>query len=147
MRIPIPGSLPGQRARDPISTEQEKKIREWWQVLGGSPDRLIINRSSNSRCFLDVQTGMVHIGSDVNCGRATDPNSRMRWRAVVAHELRHQQRYDSDLLLSSVHLDEAITDLEACALPQLTPHIREELTADALQRLYLHVEEMKRETD
>ncbi|RJP30451.1 MAG: hypothetical protein C4527_09755 [Candidatus Omnitrophota bacterium] len=136
MRIPIYGLLRAQRSRDPISQEQEKKIRAWWNELGGLPERLVIDRASGSRCRLDEAEGIIHIGSDINPGPGTSPNASLRWRAALAHEYRHLQRFDSGNVLPPGPLDEAITDLEACAFPQLTPAIREELTADALQRLY-----------
>lgn len=136
MRLPIRGSRSGDRSRDPIPDEQEKKILAWWIELGGDPQRLVIHRQSGSRCYLDEENGVIHIGSDLNPGTGSDPNSAMRWRAALAHELRHLQRFESGLALSPGPLDEAITSLEACAYPPLTPAIREELAADALQRLY-----------
>ncbi len=142
MKIPIPGLLPAQRSRDPISKDQEKKIRDWWAALGGNPGSLVIDRIAGSRCYLDEAEGVIHVGSDINAGKGTSPNSNMRWRAALAHELRHLQRFESGIQLPSGPLDEAITNLEACAYPQLTPAIREELAADALQRLYQYVEEM-----
>ena len=136
MRLPIPGHLPGNRSCDPITDEQAEKIRAWWLELGGTPDRLVINRTEGSRCYLDEIDGVVHIGSDINSGPGTSPNASMRWRAVLVHELRHLQRWDNGCRLPPGPLDEAITDLEACAFPQITPAIRDELIADALQRLY-----------
>ncbi len=142
MKLPIPGMLHGQRSYDPISKEQEKKIREWWIVLGGNPGKLVINRNPGTRSYLDELEGIIHIGSNINPGKGTSPNASMRWRAAVAHELRHLQRYENKKQVKKAGpLDEAITDLEACAYPQLTPAIREELTADALQRLYEVIEE------
>lgn len=143
MRIPIPGIPCGKRSYDSITEEQEKKILAWWIELGGDPNRIRIHRESGSRCYLDEVEGIIHIGSDINPGHGSDPNSFMRWRAALAHELRHLQRFESGLLLETGHLDEAITDLEACAYPQITSAIRDELVADALQRLYGLVEEKK----
>jgi hypothetical protein len=140
MRLPIPGIPCGQRSYDSISEEQEKKILAWWIEMGGDPCRIRIHRESGSRCYLDDMEGIVHIGSDINPGRGSDPNSSMRWRAALAHELRHLQRFDCGRLLKPGHLDEAITDLECCAYPQITPAIRDELIADALQRLYCWVD-------
>lgn len=140
MRLPLPNALISGRAYETISPEQEQKIRDWWVELGGDINLLIIDRLPGSRCILDESEGKIHIGSDVNPGAGTDANSSMRWRAVVAHELRHLQRFNQGCRLSPGHLDEAITSLEACAFPQLTPAIREELIADALQRLYALME-------
>lgn len=145
MRLPIPGILLSKRSYDSISEEQEKKILAWWIELGGDPRRIVIHKESGSRSYLDEVEGVVHIGGDINPGQGSDPNSNMRWRAALAHELRHLQRFESGLLLETGHLDEAITDLEACAFPQLTPAMRDELAADALQRLYLYEEKMKHE--
>lgn len=143
MRVPIPGALSGNRAYEPIPEAQVAKIEAWWRELGGDPARLVIDRSPGSRCWLDEAAGVIHIGADINPGAGTDPNSSMRWRAVLAHELRHLQRFDTGCQEQPGPLDEALTDLEACALPQLTPALRDELAADALQRLYQYVEELK----
>ncbi|MGC9329516.1 MAG: hypothetical protein ACP5I1_17915, partial [Candidatus Hinthialibacter sp.] len=114
-----------------------------WVEMGGDPGRIVIHREAGGRSYLDSVERVVHIGSDLNPGPGSDPNARMRWRAALAHELRHLQRLDEGRIIEPVHLDEAITDLEACSFPQLTPAIREELEADALQRLYCLLEEKK----
>ncbi|MFB3786388.1 MAG: hypothetical protein ACE15F_08460 [bacterium] len=145
MRVPIPGALTGNRAYEPIPDAQVAKIEGWWREMGGDPARLVIDRSPGSRCRLDEAEGIIRVGGDINPGKGTDPNSSMRWRAVLAHELRHLQRFDSGIQEPAGPLDEAITDLEACAFPRLTPAIRDELAADALQRLYQYVEELKQQ--
>ncbi len=144
MRVPIRGALPGTRAYEPVPEEQIGKIEAWWRELGGDPARLVIDRSPGGRCRLDKAEGVIRVGSDINPGKGSDPNSAMRWRAALAHELRHLQRFDSGLQETPGPLDEAITDLEACAFPRLTPAIRDELAADALQRLYQYVDGLKK---
>ncbi|MBN2327680.1 MAG: hypothetical protein JXR73_11055 [Candidatus Omnitrophica bacterium] len=143
MRRPNPGMMRGTRSFDPISKQQEKKILAWWVEMGGDPDRIVIHREAGGRSYLDAVEGVIHIGSDLNPVSGSDPNARMRWRAALAHELRHLQRCDEGRIIEPIHLDEAVADLEACAFPQLTPAIREELAADALQRLYCYLEERK----
>ncbi|HOJ59993.1 MAG TPA: hypothetical protein PK878_06870 [bacterium] len=143
MRVPIRGLFPGKRAYEPIPEEQAEKIKAWWHELGGDPERLVIDCSSGSRCRLDEAEGVIYVGADINPGEGTDPNSSMRWRAALAHELRHLQRFDTGCQEEPGPLDEALTDLEACAYPQLPPAIRDELAADALQRLYQYINEMK----
>ena len=142
MRIPIAGTLLGPRSREPITPEQAEKIHAWWKELGGPSHRLRIDPSPDSHTHFDDAEGIVQVGSDLNPGPGISPNSRLRWRAVLAHELRHLQRHDSGVAHPPGPLDEAITDLEACAYPEVTSAIREELMEDALQRLYLLAREM-----
>lgn len=144
MGVWIPGSLIGLRSTAALTESDIEKIRFCWEALGGDPGRLVIHSEAGSRtCYSDTDR-KAHIGADIFPGKGVDPNTTMGWQAAVAHELCHLERHDAGRALKSGHLDEAITDLEAYRYTLLKKGMKEELAADALQRLYLLAKEEER---
>ena len=144
MGVWIPGSLIGVRNRSPISDDEAEKIRDYWSALGGDPARLVINHQAESRTYFSDEDRKVHIGADVFPGHGADPNTIMSWQASLTHEYQHLQRHDAGRSLPPGHLDEAITDLEASQYNLLSRLMKNELVADALQRLYLLAKEPRK---
>jgi hypothetical protein len=135
----IPDLPLGDRSRAAIRERQAEHIRWWWEVLGGDPSQVAVDRRAGSRtCFVPA-TRTVCFGSDVNPGTGASPNERMSWQAVVAHELRHLQRHEQGVALPRGHLDESLTSLEAATVSTLSAEQQQELLEDALQRVCLLV--------
>lgn len=131
----IPDLPLGDRSRTAIRERQAEHICWWWEVLGGRPDQVAVDRSAGSRTRFVPATETVCFGADVNPGVGPSPNERMSWQAVVAHELRHLQRHGEGVSLVPGHLDECLTSLEAAAISTLSGEQQQELLEDALQRV------------
>jgi hypothetical protein len=130
----------GPRATERLTNRNAEEIGRFWDMLGGDPKRIQIDRAEGSRTAFNPRTGKVRFGSDVYPGRGGSPNERLSMQAAVAHELRHLQRHEQALALAEPdleHIDEAMTSLEAARLcPALNELQRFQLVLDAIQRLY-----------
>lgn len=133
--VSMPPAPLGFRSREAIEESQVEKIRGWWEALGGEPEQLEIDCSPRSKTVFDEAKGIVRVGADINPGPGLNPNTRLRWRAALAHEYTHLKRHQSGRAGKQGPLEEAITSLEACLHPEVTEAMCQELIAEALQRL------------
>ena len=93
--------------------------------------------------------GEIVFGPDIYPGSSViDPNSALSLDAAAAHELTHYYRWKSKIALQETeleHLDEALTSLDAILRygRDLNETDLRQLVSDAIQRLQLHIEELK----
>ena len=114
-------------------------IEHFWRALGGDPARMVVDCGVGAITAFDPTSGCVRFGADVYPGEGRSPNERVEVQAAIAHELRHQQRFDAGVVFEGEgvwHIEEAITSLEAAEYSTLDADHRWQLVWDALQRLY-----------
>jgi hypothetical protein len=107
----------------------------------------------NVRTDDNEEFGVIVIGPDVYPGRSVvDPNSLLGVKAAIAHELTHYHRWQDAIELPKGvkwHLDEALTSLEA--IGRYSKDLGEmdvrQLVSDAIQRIYLYLQEELSESD
>ena len=126
-------------------TEHEiARCVEAWEVLCGDRVRELVveqAREHSSHTRFNEADGKVYLGADVLPGAGYFANSRMSYRACLAHELAHAERFESGYQrpceLPDNLIDEAETSLRASFQPTLSLRDREDLIDDARERLNL----------
>src|SRR5262245_10821258 len=125
-----------------LTVEEIERCQLMWKNLCGDREReLIIDEAHqhSSRTRFNETSGKVHLGADVKPGRGIEANSRMSVLACLAHELAHAERFEigfqRPIEFPDNLIDEAETSLHASFMPVLSSTEREDLVADASDRL------------
>jgi hypothetical protein len=125
-----------------LTDEEIERCLLAWKILCGAKEReLVIDEAHrhSSRTRFNETSGKVHLGADVKPGRGMEANSRMSVLACLAHELAHAERFEigfqRPIEFPDSLIDEAETSLHASFMPVLSSTEREDLVADASDRL------------
>ena len=149
MPRPLHSLLAGRNSQ-PL-TEHQK--RHAIAILVGLEPRIAYDYHVSAHTAFRVRTegeeefGEIIIGPDVYPGGSVvDPNSLLGVKAAIAHELTHYHRWADAIELPhglKRHLDEALTSLQAVGRysNNLSDVDVRQLISDAIQRIYLYLEE------